>query len=81
VGAGSAKVLGSGGFDQFGYPGLGVNEGLTPLFAVDGGSVGARFGAAACGGDGGLHVGDEGFGLGLCVDVRGDEADVFIDVG
>jgi hypothetical protein len=80
VGAGSAEVLASGDFDQFGDPGLGVDEGLAPLFAVDERGFGARSCAVACGCDGGLHVGDEGFGLGLRVDMRSDEADVFVDV-
>src|SRR5260370_33127004 len=41
VGAGFAEVLASGGFDQFGHPVLGVDEGLAPLFAVDDGGLGA----------------------------------------
>ena len=55
--------MASGGFDQLGYPVLGVDEGLAPLFAVDDGGAGARGAALAGGCDGGLHVGDEGFGL------------------
>ena len=35
VSAGFAEVLASGGFDQFGYPVLGVDQGLAPFFAVD----------------------------------------------
>jgi hypothetical protein len=58
-----------------------VDEGLAPLLAVDDGGVGAAFAALAGGGDGGLHLGDEGFGFGLGVDYGGDEADVFVDVG
>ena len=73
--------MASGGFYQLGYPGLGVNDGFAPLFAVDDRGLGALAAALAGGFDGGLHLGDEGFGLGLRVDVRGDEADVFVDVG
>ncbi len=81
VGAGSAEITAAGGFDQLGNPGLGVDEGLAPLFAVDERSVGAGFAALARGFDGGLHPRDEGFGFGLRVDYCGDEADVFVDVG
>jgi hypothetical protein len=73
--------LASGGFYQLGYPGLGVDEGVAPLFAVDDWGLGALGAAMAGGFYGGLHLGDEGFGFGLGVDVRGDESDVFIDVG
>ena len=58
-----------------------MDEGLAPLFAVDDGGLGAGGAAVACGCDGGLHLSDEGFGFGLRVDDRGDEADVFVDVG
>jgi hypothetical protein len=81
VSARFTEVLASGGFDQFGYPGLGVDEGLAPLFTVDDGGLGAALAALASGYDGGLHVRDEGFGFGLRVDYGGDEADVFVDVG
>ena len=79
--AGFTEVFASGGFDQFGYPGLGVDEGLAPLFAVDDWGVSAVRAAVACGCDGGLHLGDEGFGFGLRVNDGGDDADVFVDVG
>ena len=79
--AGCAEIVAAGGFDEFGDPGLGVDEGLAPLFAVDDGRVSAGFAASARGFDGGLHFGDERFGFGLRVDVGGDEADVFVDVG
>ena len=49
--------------------------------AVDDGGLGAAFAALAGGCDGGLHLGDEGFGLGLGVDYSADEANVFVDVG
>ena len=39
VGAGCAEISASGGFDQLGDPGLGVDEGFAPLFAVDDGSL------------------------------------------
>jgi hypothetical protein len=58
-----------------------VDEGLAPLLAVDNGGVGATFAAFAGGGDGGLHLGDEGFAFGLRFDYCGYEADVFVDVG
>jgi len=58
MGAGCAEVMASGGFDQFGHPGLGVDEGLAPLFAVDHWSAGAGGTAVAGGCDGGLHAGD-----------------------
>ena len=35
VGAGGTEEARTGGFDQLGDPGLGVDEGLAPLFAVD----------------------------------------------
>ena len=76
-----AEILASGGFDQLGDPGLRVDEGFAPLFAVDTGGPCSLLGTFACGGDGGLHLGDEGFGIGSRIDVSGDEADVFIDVG
>ena len=72
--------MASGGFYQLRYPGLGVDEGVAPLFAVDGGFLG-EVGAALAGGfDGGLHRGDEGFGFGLRRDDGGDESDVFVDI-
>lgn len=58
-----------------------MDEGFAPLFTVDDGGFGAASGTLAGGCYGGLHLGDEGFGFGLGVDVGGDEADVFIDVG
>lgn len=58
-----------------------MDEGLAPLFAVDGGSIGAAFAASARGFEGGLHLGDEGFGFRLRVDDGGDETDVLVDVG
>jgi hypothetical protein len=81
VGTWCAKVVPAGCFDEFGDPRLGVDEGFAPLFAVDGGSIAAAFAALTRGFDGGLHLGDEGFGFGLRVDYGGDEANVFIDVG
>ena len=77
----SAEEAASGGFDQLGYPGLGVDEGISPFLAVDRGDLGEAGGALPGGFDGGLHLGDEGFGLWLCVDLCCDEADVFVDVG
>ena len=58
-----------------------MDEGPAPLFTVDDGGLRAAVGALACGGDGGLHLGDEGFGFILGVDYCGYEADVFVDVG
>jgi hypothetical protein len=81
VGAGFAEIAASGDCYQLGYPGLGVDEGLAPLFAVDERGLGAALAAVACGFEGELHVGDEGLGFGLRVDDRCDEADVFVDVG
>ena len=49
VGAGFAEILASGGLYQFGDPGLGVDEGFAPFFAVDGGDLGAALAALACG--------------------------------
>ena len=80
MGAGCADVVAACGFDQFGDPGLGVDEGLSPLFAVDTGRVGGLSAAEERGFDGRLHLGDEGFAFGLCVDDGGDEAYVFVDV-
>ena len=75
VGAGFAQEDASGGCDQFGYPVLGVDQGLAPLFGVDEG-----FWCSGCDG-GGLgggvgDVGDESLGSGG-VDQGGYEADVF----
>lgn len=81
VGAGCADVVATCGFDKFGDPGLGVDEGLSPLFAVDTGSVGGLSAAEARGFDGRLHLGDKGFAFGLCVNDGGDETDVFVDIG
>jgi hypothetical protein len=68
VSARFTEIFTSCGFYQFGDPRLGVDEGLAPLLAVDGGGLGAAFAALACGCDGGLHLGDKGFGFGLRVD-------------
>ncbi len=81
VGAGFAQVFASGGLYEFGDPGLGVDEGFAPLFAVDDGGLGAALTALARGFDGGLHLVNEGLGFRLRVDQGGDEADVFVDVG
>jgi hypothetical protein len=81
VGAGSADVMATCGSDQFGDPGLGVDEGLSPLFAIDTGRVGALSATAARSFNGKLHLGDEGFAFGLRVNDGGDEAYVFVDVG
>ena len=69
VGSGLAEVAASGGFDQFGYPVLGVDEGLAPLFAVDCRAVGGVCCAVRVCVDGALHVGDELVAGGLGVDV------------
>ena len=70
----------SGCGDKFGGPRLGVDEGLAPLFAVDGG-----LGEDACvglrGGEGFLEGFDEGFGFGGAIDLAGYEAGVLEDVG
>ena len=81
VSARFAEIFASGCLYQFGDPGLGVDEGLAPLFAVDDWSVSAGYAAVARGCDGGLHLGDECFCFGLRVDYGSDEADVFVDVG
>ena len=81
VSAGFAEEGSAGGFDQFGDPVLGVDEGFAPLFAVDDGP------GRGCGSDGAgtgesvAEVGDEGIGLRDGVDDGGDEADVGLDVG
>ncbi len=80
VGAGYADVVAACGFDQFGDPGLGVDQGFSPLFTVDTGRVGGLSAAEARGFDGRLHLGDEGFAFGLCVDDGCDEAYVFVDI-
>ena len=54
LGAGCAHECASGCGDEFGDPGLGVDEGIAPLFAVDGG-----FWLAGCGflcGEGGIRL-------------------------
>ena len=58
-----------------------MDDGLAPLFAEDHRRLGAIFGALAGGLDRGLHLGDERLGFCVCVDVCGDKADVFVDVG
>src|ERR1700733_7569024 len=73
--------MASSGFDQLSYPGLGVDEGVAPFLAVDDWGLGALGAALAGGFDGGLHLGNEGFGFWLCGYDGGDEADVFVDVG
>jgi hypothetical protein len=81
VGAGLSEEGSAGGFDEFGDPVLGVDEGPAPLFAVDdgfGGSLG-------CDGTG-LHQGlvdlmEEGFALRGGLYQGRDEADVVDDVG
>ena len=82
VGAGCAEILASGGFDQFGDPGLGVDEGFAPLFAVDDGGLGAacalRWRVASmvdC-----IWVMRDS-ASGCASTYGGDEADVFVDVG
>ena len=79
--AGRSQIAASCSFDQFGHPGLGVDDGFSPLFAEDYWSLGAVSCALACRGDGGLHLGYEGFSFGGCINGCGDEADVFVDVG
>ena len=81
VGTGCTEVATAGCFDEFGDPGLGVDERLAPFFAVHDRGLGTAFAAATRGFDGGLHLSDEGFGFGLCVDDGGDKANVFVDVG
>ena len=76
-----SQILASGGFDEFGYPGLGMDEGVAPFLTVDHGRLRAPGAPLSRGCDGGLHLGNDGFGFRLSVDVGGDEADVFIDVG
>jgi len=81
VGAWGTEEGAIGGGDEFGNPMLRVNEGFAPLFGVDDGTVGA--GGCLAGGHlhGGVHAGDECFPLAIRVDDRGDEANVFVDVG
>jgi hypothetical protein len=71
--AGCAYEGASGCGDEFGDPGLGVDEGIAPLFAVDG-----RFWLAGCGflcgKDGLLEALDDGFGFGGTVYLARDEA-------
>jgi hypothetical protein len=81
VGSGCAEVAATRGFDEFGDPRLGVDERLSPLFAVDSWCMGALRATESCRFDGGLHLGDEGFAFELCVDYCGDEANVFVDIG
>ena len=80
MGAWLAEEGASGGADQFGYPVLGVDQGLAPLFGVDEG-----FGCSGCygggSGEGVVHVGDESLGLWSGVDQGSYEADVFGYVG
>ena len=59
--------MASGGVDEFGYPVLGVDEGLAPLFAVDDGTWGIG-GAGAGLVEGLVDLGDDGFGLGCGLD-------------
>ncbi len=80
LGAGCADECASGCGDELGDPGLGVDEGLAPLFAVDGGFWLAGCGFL-CGKDGLLEGLDEGFGFGGAVDLARDEAGVVEDVG
>ena len=80
VGAWCAKVAPASCFDEFGDPGLRVNEGFAPLFAVNDWGFGAALAPLARGIEGGLHFGDEGIAFRLRIDHSGNEADVFIDV-
>ena len=59
VGSRRAEVEASGGFDEFGDPGLGVDERLAPFFAVDDRGFGARGTALAGGFETELHLGDK----------------------
>ena len=80
VGSGYADEGSAGSGDELGNPGLGVDEGLAPLFAVDGGLC-ERCGEGCCCGDGRGDVLDEGF---TCWDGIGEgceEADVIEDGG
>ena len=58
-----------------------MDQRLAPFFAVDDWRLGTAFAATTRGFDGELHLGDEGFGLGLCIDDGGDQANVLVDVG
>ena len=80
VGAGVAEELAARGFDEFRYPVLGADEGLAPLFAVDGG-VREGLGSFAGYGEVRLEVGDEALGCFGCAGEGGEEADVGEDVG
>jgi hypothetical protein len=80
VGAGFAEVLATGNFDQIRDPGLRVDEGLAPFFAIDDGGLGSRERLPAGHLDGGFHASDEGFAFSICVNYGSDEANVFVDV-
>ena len=41
MGARGSEEAAASGIDEFGYPVLRVDEGLAPLFAVDGGLLGS----------------------------------------
>ena len=76
-----AEEAASGDFNEFGDPGLGVDERFAPLLAVDEWAVRYGFGAGADGVDGRLHGGDDGLAFLGDVQCAGDEADVGVDVG
>lgn len=78
-GSGRAEEFSAGRFYQLGDPMLGVDERLSPFFAVDALSRQCR-GAGADGFDGGLHLCDEGFGLRGGIGDGADESDVVVDV-
>ena len=71
----SADEGATGGGDELGDPGLGMDDGFAPLFAVDGG-VGEVGGLSAGVVEGRGEGLDEGFALGACVGKLGEDADV-----
>ncbi len=80
VGAGLSEEAAVGGFDEFGDPGLGADEGFAPLFAIH-----ERLGRCGCGVDAGavkgaFDGGDEGVGGWAVAEDGGEEADVGEDV-
>jgi hypothetical protein len=81
VGAGGAEELAAGGVDEFGDPGLGVDEGLAPLFAVDEGLCGRGLGCVTGLAEGAAHLFEDAIGGGGSVGDGAEEADVGGDGG
>ncbi len=78
--AGLTNKFSTGGFDQFCYPELRVNDGLAPFFAEDVGAR-SRWVERADFGNRVLHSRDDSGGSMWFAEYAGDERDVGVNVG